>query len=208
MRFHSLFLTLFLTLCFLCSSFLFLPFFFPFFLHSFHSSFPPSFLLSHILLPDRISSSLYSSYFLPFISISPNPFFLFLFHKRSDLSEISTKHCITISNKTRDNSLYQGCATQPSRKQRVPRVGKWLIDGPYSHHSVHKNTKLCNHNIYPEDISQTYIGPLVFLLSLVVPLWYLFSWFCELCSFGVLESTDSLIFSSSFHLVPWALLNV
>lgn len=51
-------------------------------------------------------------------SLSPDP--LFLFRKK----EASTEYSITRCSMTRHKPSYQGWMGQPSRKKRVPRVGK------------------------------------------------------------------------------------
>lgn len=48
------------------------------------------------------------------------------------------------------NLAFQGWMSQPSRRKKVPRAGKRVRD------TCHMNTQLHNHNVYLEDLIQTY----------------------------------------------------
>lgn len=57
-------------------------------------------------------------------------------------------------------SSHQGCTRQPTRRERVLKVGKRVGDSPCSHCSEsHRNTELHNHSIYSEDLGQIHTGP-------------------------------------------------
>lgn len=57
---------------------------------------------------------------------------------------------------------FQGWTRQPSRRIKVPWVGKRVRDNPYSHcQEPHKNTKIRSHNIYAKEVGQTPTGSLI-----------------------------------------------
>lgn len=120
----------------------------------------PSFFLfslffSHILHPDPSFSSPFSSQsFLTPTLVYSSPF---LFRKEQT-SQISFKHGIKRCNKTRHKPSDRGWTSkrQPSRRKRAPRTDKRVRESPCSRcQESHKNIK-SHHNIYAEDLDQTY----------------------------------------------------
>lgn len=100
--------------------------------------------------------------------------------KRWGLPRIPTKRGVTRCNKAKPP--YQGWMMQPSKK----RAGKRVRDAPLLG-VPQKNPKL--KDIHAEDVAHTHAG-----LVIVSPgevLWALLSWFCGLCSPGVLDPSGS-----------------
>lgn len=68
----------------------------------------------------------------------------------------STKYSIPSCNKTK-----QGWTRPPSRRKKVPKAGKSQRQTPLPLVGSHKNVKLQDHNLYAEDLEQTYVGLLI-----------------------------------------------
>lgn len=140
--------------------------------------------------------SLNSAKSLPPPSLSPKstlPLFSF-FKKIRSLTEYGLKGF----SQTEHKFSYHGWMWWSSIRIRVPSTGKKIQKEPHFHcWESHKNTKLCNHKIYTEDLIET-----LFFISVSVSPY-------ELCLvdsvlpgyYGVLELSESYNPSSSSSMV-------
>ena len=98
------------------------------------------FFFSFILLSCNISQPqpLFPLLFsISTLSLFPRSTSFYPFRKQQCFSRISTNHTITRQNKTRHNLSYPGWTRQPSRRKRVSRTGRRVID---THcYQYHKN---------------------------------------------------------------------
>ena len=80
--------------------------------------------------------------------------FCFSSEKKANFPVMSTGHSVTRCNKTRHKPSYQGWTRQPSRRKRVPRVGKKVRDTcTPTVRSTKKNPKLNCHSTHAEDLT-------------------------------------------------------
>lgn len=129
-------------------------------------------------------------HYIPFpYSVStppPSPIFIPSHQKSAGVLGTSTKHGIWSHNKTRHIRSFQGRMREPSRRKRVPSVGKRIRDtsllpllGVQQEHQVTQLLHICRG---PRSDSYR-LQDCCF--SLCEPLWAMLSWFCGRCSHSV-----------------------
>lgn len=102
-----------------------------------------------------------------------------------------TKNCITEYNKTRHNPYIKtGQGNPVGGRESQEQAKESETPCPHSYClEFHNSTKLNDHNVYAEDLTETHTGSVIAIPVSVSPMSP--AWYCKLCSSGFLYPSDS-----------------